>query len=63
MGQKLMHEMTSKEAQKGGRQALGWNGTRSASPREGSPRKDWHKGSQMWTTQNGMLMIKGGHER
>ena len=55
--------MTSKEAQKGGRQELGWNGTGSTNPREGSPRKNWLKGSQTWTTKNGMLMIKGGRER
>ena len=55
--------MTSKEAQKRSRQELGWNGTGSTNPREGSPRKDWHKRSRMWTTQNGILMIKGGCER
>ena len=55
--------MPSKEAQKGGRQELGWNGTGSTNPREGSPRKNWHKGSQTWTTKNGMLMIKGGRKR
>ena len=58
-----MQEVTSKGAQKGGRQALGWNGTGSASPKEGSLRKDWHKESQTWITQNGMLMIKGVCER
>ena len=42
---------------------MGWNGIGFVNPREGSPRKDRHKGSWTWITQNGMLMIKGGHER
>ena len=63
MSQRLKQEVTSKEVQKGGRQKLGWNGTRFANSKEGSLRKGWHKGSRTWTTQDGMLMIKGGCER
>ena len=64
MGQGLKQRVTSEEAPKKKMASRSWAGiAQDLTPsRKGSPRKGWQRGARMWTTQNVMLMLKGGHK-